>query len=340
MSADRIIVCGPAVRVGIVGAYLAARWASEGRELVIVAEDEETDEAVLLRPGFERFHGEVGLAPDTLSGAAPALATSVPTHDGVIEFPFSPFGMANAGVDFHHYWQRAGKVSEQPGLPEFSLALALADKAERADLSKLPVAVGLRISRRAYSQALLSLAERHGAQLDPVFDASVSEHSLLVDCRNSNARPRWEGTQLVVASDHDIDGIESAICIGAARRLVALMADLGNNSAEQAEYNRLAEQEVERIADMRELLACVDPRSTSRQALKRKVDLFEACGRIPTEDFEVFLPPEWLAALWSRGVRPRRHDRMASAMPEADLLQWLAALRRQIGEIAGGSYAA
>jgi len=328
MSAQRIVVQGPPLRAGIIGAYLACA----GAKVIIALVGEEPTGSVLLRPELDRIHAEIGLKSQKLPGASKALGMMALVPEGPVTLPFSPYGMANAGVDFHHYWKRASALRSQPELGDYSLALALAGKADRVDLSRLPLKVGTRLSRPTYAKALLELAQQSGAKVTTAFDPR--EGDLIVDCGATDASPYWQGHRVRVASDGDLEGIEPTICFNAAKRLLALSADNAKNPAEQAEYTRLAQLEVERIEDMRVLLACEDPRATNRPSLKRKVDLFAACGRIPTEDFEVFSQPEWLAALIARGVRPRRHDRLANTMPEASLLEWLTALRQQINQIA------
>jgi len=328
MSAQRIVVQGPPLRAGVIGVYLA----NAGADVTIAVEGDEPTGSVLLRPELDRFHAEIGLDPFKLPGASKALVMVARVPEGPITLPFSPFGMANAGVDFHHYWKRANALRPQAELSDYSLALSLADNADRLDLARLPLKVGTRLSRPTYTTALLERAQQSGAKVANAFDPK--EGDLIVDCSASGKPPLWLGHRLTVASDSDLEGIEPAICFNAAKRLLALSADCEMNTAEQAEYTRLAQLEVERIEDMRVLLASEDPQATKRPTLKRKVDLFAACARIPTEDFEVFSAPEWLAALIARGVRPRRYDRLANAMPEGNLLEWLAALRQQIDQIA------
>ena len=330
---ERVIVSGPAVRVGIIGAYLAAKWAGEGREVILSPDTEARSDEVLLRPGFKPFHAEVGLAADVLEGGKVALGTRVETASGPVTLPFTPFGLSNGGVDFHHFWQRANTISEQPELEDYSLARALEGRTDQMDLSRLPVSVGMRLPRAKYASALIELAQARGAKV--VSDGDPQMAQLCIHCENPCVAQAWDGGVLRVFCSHAIDGIEPLRCLNAAKRLVALMADLHDNAAERGEYNRLAANEAERIADMVELLGSDDPAATQRAALKRKIDLFEACGRIPTEDFEVFTKPEWLAALWARGIRPRRNDRLANVMPEPDLLNWLSALRQQIGQLSG-----
>ena len=195
----------------------------------------------------------------------------------------------------------------------------------------MPLRYGLKFDRAAYAEQLLRHAETLGAE----FSQEAGSAHLHVDCAPSQALPGWQDGRLQIASGADLPGLEWQVLANAARRLCGLSAGLGNCDEEAREYTRLALQEEARITDMRALLNNDKPAATANPALRRKIDLFTACGRIPTEDFEVFAPHEWLAALIARGLEPRRYDRMAETLPEGELMQWLTRLRDQIARITG-----
>jgi len=338
MSGERVHVIGPDHRVAIIGSILAQRWAGEGRELVLSPDrDATTDATIITRPDQSRFHAELGMTFEDLvqnAEATPVFAVEAHGVDDTIELPFSPFGMAKSGVEFHQFWMRGNARQQQSDLTEFSLALAMQQApahAQVAAIGKLPLQFGLQLNGAKYAVELLKVAVSNGAQIAE--SSNVDDADLTMDCRPSTDTADWLGNTLTLASDRDIPGIEWQICVNAARRFLALTPSLSDCENEQREYSRLAAGESERIADMRALLTDPEPQETSRPALKRKIDVFAACGRIQTEDFEVFGQPEWLAALWARGIRPRRFDRMAKAMPEAELLGWLASLQREVGQI-------
>lgn len=347
MSVERIVVRGPKLRAAIMGALLARRWLDSTSELIVAPEPDECDEAtVLARPGHERFHAELEIPQDrlgALTGAQPVLAVPVETDTGRHWLPFSPFGMPNSGVDFHHFWHRADSVEKQDDLTQFSLSLALAQSSRTptlSELEKLPLELGLAMDRDRYANVMLETARSGGARIADE-GREVPDHTdLLIDCRLSGEAPNWSDGRITIASDRDIPGLEWQVLAQAGRRLLGLMSRLGDCAHEQREYTRLAQAEAARIADMRALLHEDDPASTERDALKRKVDVCAACGRIPSEDHEVFSQPEWLAALWARGLRPRRSDRLAWIMPETDLLDWMRELQRQIAQLASRGTAA
>ncbi len=334
MSGECIRVVGPRLRVGIVGAYLAARWLEPGRILELSPEPEEEHGEFLTRPNVHRFHGEIGLPIEKVMercGGAPAFCTPAECADGATNLPFSAIGLANRGVDFHQYWLRADQICDQPELMEFSLSLALdraASPAPASRIAQLPVEFGVRLDRALYGGALIAFAEECGAR-------TIGDEGgcLTIDCSDAGGAPQWTGDAISVGQIPQLPGMEWHILSSMVQRLVGLTAPLAASNPERDEWNRLAAAQSERMGDMLELLSIDDPLATERLALRRKVEVFGACGRIPSEDYEVFTQSEWLAALWFRGLRPRRYHRMADNMVEAELIDWMEQLRTQIGQI-------
>lgn len=323
MSGARILVRGPAMRCAIVAVLLSRQWAGLGREIVVDADWGGESGEVLLRPGYARFDQEIGFDPEGLPKMRPAFAYDVACGEQRISLPFSLFGMANGGVAFHHFWLRAQSLGETIPLAGYSLALQYhfaGSAPDNALLARLPLEHGIWVAREAYVRSLLGSAQVHEAKVSGDCD-------LIIDCGAQEVR--WNGDTIAVYVDTTLPGIEWLASANAARRIAKLAARPRDTGPARREYIRLASQEAARIADMETLLLGGSP----SPALGRKIAVFEACGRIPMEDFEIFTQPEWLAALWAKGHRPARHDRLADAMPEADLKRWLGALGAQIGEL-------
>lgn len=345
VNGQRIIVTGPVQRSGIVGAILASRWAGRGREVVIAHDANAAEGAMLLRPDHQRLHTEIGLLDEaifTQCKARPHFAVAMPMHGGTASLPFAPFGMPRDGVAFHQFWVRAASSDIVPDLMEFSPSIALSSAAgevSHAQLAQLRLPFGLVVDAAPYCELLLALAARNSAQIVTPTDGAAMDADLVIDCGMAAGIAGWSGHTLKVATDCDLPGIAWQICVNAARRLTGLASALGSSAHEQREYSRLAVAEVERIADMRALLNDTDPRKTDRPALRRKVEVFTACGRIPTEDFEFFSPPEWLAAVWARGLRPRRFDRLAQVLPRDELTRWLGAIHTQVRQLSSAGSA-
>ncbi|KEO89856.1 hypothetical protein EH31_11935 [Erythrobacter longus] len=338
MSEETILVKGPALRVAIVGAFLARRWLGNHRSLFLAPDSLDALPATILaRPDHMRFQAEIGLGLDALikaAGAKPAFAPSYKSASGPLNLPFAPIGQSQGGVEFQHFWMRANNAAPQADLLAFSPAIVLEQSDDNPSLQALQKSAppfGLELQASQYVRGILGLAASAGAVVQAA-DQELPKADLTIDCAGV-AAPSWAQGSLSLLEEQALPGLEWQVSVNAVRRFVALSADLSNHANEAREYTRLARQEAERIADMEALLSATDPRETERPALRRKVELFEACGRIPTQDFEVFTPPEWLAALWGRDLRPRRYDRMADRLPQAQLMNWIADLQRQCEQL-------
>lgn len=338
MSRSSVFVSGPALRVAVIGAYLARRWLSPGRRLVLSPSNVEAGADILrARPDHLRFHSELGVSLDALikeAGARPLLASYYESARDKLSLPFLPVGPAQGGVEFQHYWCRANRIVEQPDLLSFSPAIALQhvdDGPSWAHIQKGATGFGLALRQQDYVRTLLNVATQLGGVVT-ADEASVDENSVTFDC-SGVVDPGWTGSIVALRQASALPGIDWQISVNAARRFVDMSSSSAHCASEQREYSRLAGAEARRIADMEELLCSHDLRSCVSPTLRRKVELFEACGRIPSEDFEVFSQPEWIVALWYAGIRPRRYDRMADRMPEAQLMAMIEEQKRQVQAI-------
>jgi hypothetical protein len=339
MSGERVIISGPMQRTSLIGAILASGWAGSGREVVIAADGPVPAGKMITRQGHQRLHAQIGLSEEAIfrrCDPQPAFAVEMPIRGGTASLPFAPFGVSRGGVEFHHFWVRAATDRSLPELMEFSPAIALNTAGglfSPALLAQLRLPFGLAVNSGSYCELLLGQAKQNSARIVTSVEAQGIDADLVIDCNAAEATAGWSGRKINVAADCDLFAIEWQICVNAARRLIGLAGALANSEYEQREYTRLTLAELERVADMHALLHDYDPRETTRPALRRKVELFTACGRIPTEDFEFFSPPEWLAGLWARGLRPRRFDRMARALHDDELMRWLTTIHKEIRQL-------
>ncbi len=137
-----------------------------------------------------------------------------------------------------------------------------------------------------------------------------------------------------------LHGWNLALLQNALSRLIGLLP-AAPNGPEPAEYNRLTAEEAARVRDF----AIAHYRTNGRtgdplwdhartapvpETLQRKLDLYESRGRIPLEDGEVFEAEDWGAMLDGQGIRPRRHDALADAIPEEALTQHFGRIRALI----------
>ena len=325
------MIRGRGVEPFIVGA-LIARWCRGGGTRITVAAQLETavGQPGLLRPSFHRFHAEIGLAPGDLDRAGAVAAPLTHCSAGIV-LPFEPFGLVRNGVEFHQHWLRARNIGEPSDLSAYSPSFAMARFTRGMsckDAMQMPFETGLLVDPSRYAALLEARLLAYGGTVE-VADTD-SDADLIFDCSPGDSAVRWTGNRIAIGSPYSIPGVAFHVCLEGARRWLALSAKTDESEAEEREFNRLSRAEADRIADMEDLLFAADPASTTRPALARKIAVFNACGRIPNEDYEVFAQHEWLAALLARGFLPARHDRLADAMPEGDLLDWLAMLRRKL----------
>lgn len=179
------------------------------------------------------------------------------------------------------------------------------------------------------------LADAHAAGFGPEPAVAIAQG------RRSQA---WQGNVIAIGAaaalveplhGHNLQMVHTAI-----QRLIALFPN-NIHGAEAAEYNRLTASEADRVRDFAILHYKTNARigqafwdacraMTVPEPLQYKLDLYASRGRMPIYDDELFDRPEWIAALDGQGVRPRRHDALADAIPEAQLHQHLARLREVI----------
>ncbi len=362
----RIAIVGDGLPAALAAAYLAKACGPAGTEVVVISASETGQTGdVVARPDMLRFNAELGIDPATLCQqgvASPLFAVEMHGGAGLILLPFAPAGIANNGVDFHHYWLRATQNGLANQLADYSLPLAFHEAKrglafESAASFKMPF--GLRLDRAAYAQSLVNAAMGFGVRgTDGAFDGILASDSaewplrikiadseigadFVVDVTSDGAaatalgrqQSGWTNRCLWVAGDCDIPGIELFRLQRAVSRFASLVPTHESVAADSAEFNRIYFAEEQRITDMACLIEGDEVAMRARPALARKIDVFSACGRIPSEDYEVFQPCEWLAALMAQGYLPKRPERLAERLPEAELHTWLGNLRTQVVEL-------
>jgi tryptophan halogenase len=121
-------------------------------------------------------------------------------------------------------------------------------------------------------------------------------------------------------------------------RLLRLFPDSLDHAAEAAEYNRQTGEELDRLRDFLILRYKLNGRLGEPfwdavramevpEPLARKIALFESRGRVPLLDGDMFEQEEWAALLDAQGVRPRRYDPRADALPPERIRAHFTAMR-------------
>lgn len=124
-------------------------------------------------------------------------------------------------------------------------------------------------------------------------------------------------------------------------RLVRLLPGGSATGVEAIEYNRIAASEAERARDMALALYQTNRRTgepywDAQRAvdlpdlLARKLDLYTSRGALPVYDDELFETADWAVLLDGMGLRPRRIDPFAAAIPLDRAEQHCAWLRERL----------
>ncbi|WP_374275185.1 tryptophan halogenase family protein [Brevundimonas sp.] len=117
-------------------------------------------------------------------------------------------------------------------------------------------------------------------------------------------------------------------------RLVRLLPDAGFDPANIAEFNRQSDFEYERIRDFIILHYKATERDDTPfwdyvrtmdvpETLERKIELFQANGRIFREDEELFAEESWIQVLLGQGVVPRGYDPLVDVKTPAQIDEYL-----------------
>jgi tryptophan 7-halogenase len=154
----------------------------------------------------------------------------------------------------------------------------------------------------------------------------------------------WRGNVVALGAAatlvEPLHGWNLALLQNALARLIGLLP-AAPGGPEPAEYNRLTAEEADRLRDFAILHYKTNGRTGDPlwdaarttpvpETLRHKLDLYESRGRVPLYDEELFEAEDWIAVLDGQGVRPRRHDALADAIPEEALAQHASHIRALI----------
>lgn len=121
-------------------------------------------------------------------------------------------------------------------------------------------------------------------------------------------------------------------------RLVKNFPHLGIKAAEVAEYNRQSQLEFEHIRDFIILHYKLTQRTDSKfwrdcqqmeipERLARKMELFQATGKVYREQDELFSPIAWIQVMLGQGMVPQDYHPIVDALPAEQLSELLSYLK-------------
>jgi tryptophan 7-halogenase len=158
----------------------------------------------------------------------------------------------------------------------------------------------------------------------------------------SGRRAPWIGNCLALGGAAQvIDPIASTqICLAqsAILRLLSLFPHGRSCMVEAAEFNRWSDEEVTCARDFAILHYKANRRDgepfwdacramSVPETLAHRIALYENCGRVALYDGELFEASGWIAMFEALGVRPKRYDAMANAIPNGEIEHYFSRLR-------------
>jgi len=201
----------------------------------------------------------------------------------------------------------------------------------------------------AYASEFMSDDEARESLLEALHGTPASEVTVS-PLSNRRALQPWSGNCIAVGSAagtpepgrSSLDLVHASI-----ERLLQLIPVTMPAQVEAREYNRLTVQELDRARDMAGVRFQLNgrkgepfwdrlrgqPRSGE---LGRKLAEFERRGRVPLVDGDRADEGEWALLLDELGIRPKRHDILADAIPLDALNERLLTMRKALIDAAAG----
>jgi tryptophan 7-halogenase len=194
----------------------------------------------------------------------------------------------------------------------------------------------------AYSSRHISDDEATGTLLAGLSGEALAEPSLM---RLIRSRPtRFWNKNCIALTGSNPEPLEHTrlhlVQTGIAR-LVTLFPVSRHSPADMEEYNRLTGMEHERIRDFLILrYKCTQRRDSPLwqschdmqvpDTLRRKIELFQRCGRIAMFDGEHFSEDSWLAVLLGQNIDPMDYDPLADVLEVSEVKAALTQMRSMI----------
>ena len=199
-----------------------------------------------------------------------------------------------------------------------------------------------------YSSGFTSDAEARETLLANLDGKPVGEPRLLHFTTGRRKRAWNKNCVAIGLSAGFMEPLESTsiqLIQSAAVRLVDYLPKRGFDPVAVGEYNRLTANEQERIRDFLIAHYCLTRRTDSDfwrhcaamevpATLARKIEVFQATGRVALYSEESFQEPSWVAIFLGNGIIPRTYHPLVDYIPEDELRHLLDERRAEIARMA------
>lgn len=340
-----LLIIGSGVDVWLPAAMLAAGLGQSVGQVMVCDTGGPQNETLIARPYICEAHNLIGIDDQALAREAkarPRHAYRVDTATGRSAWlPFGEYGLPYQGAAFHQYWLRAWQAGKARPLADYNLALRLNEVA--GFLGQAPIGLplidyGYEFPEQSYCNLLKRMAANSGVGViyGKLENADIdTEGSILALTLAGSlfspelsvfAGPAPQDRAKLVKKIHlslngyhiqapsKLPGLKLHQLQRGTERLLEIWPDKAFAKSEKMELNRLSLAEAERIEDMRALLSGQIDALKNRAELARKAQVYTTRGRIPTEDYEVFSKPEWIAAFSASGYIPKYYDRLVDRL--------------------------
>jgi tryptophan halogenase len=165
--------------------------------------------------------------------------------------------------------------------------------------------------------------------------------------RTGRRRDAWNKNVIAVGlANGFVEPLESTsihLIMVSMTRLISLFPFPAVTQSIIDQYNEESRREAERVRDFIILHYCATQRDDSPlwkycssmslpDTLARKIDLFRTRAQIWHGDSELFRTDSWLHVMLYQGIRPENYHYLATAMPDSDLVPFLANIRGTISQ--------
>lgn len=188
-----------------------------------------------------------------------------------------------------------------------------------------------------FSSKFMSDDEAASILMSSLDGAALAEPKLLRFTAGKRKKTWNKNVVAVGLSSGFMEPLESTsihLIQSAVARLITFFPDEGLDQADIDEFNRQSDFEVERIRDFLILHYHATTRNDTPfwdycrtmeipETLRRKIELYQAHGRIVRDNNELFSEVGWLQVMHGQGLKPRRHHPLVELIDEREVAAYL-----------------